>query len=87
MQCFGEATIIEVSNRTEKIFIKNAPPTNAEETEHEIHDLKRKKIEIQKDVDQTKDMIALLEKERSFVTTYGQRLKPSEKVPNHFIMI
>eukprot|EP00112_Aurelia_sp_Birch-Aquarium-sp1_P013061 Seg2757.2 transcript_id=Seg2757.2/GoldUCD/mRNA.D3Y31 product="hypothetical protein" protein_id=Seg2757.2/GoldUCD/D3Y31 len=80
VQCFGEATIIEVSNRTEKIFIKNKPPSNAEKAKHEIHDLKRKKIEIQKDIDQTNDMIELLEKERSFITTYGQRLKPSEKV-------
>ena len=79
MQCFGEATIIEVSNRTQKIFVKDQPP-NLEETHHEIHELKRKKVETQKYIAKAKEKIKLLESEKSFLSIYGDRIRPSDQV-------
>ena len=79
MQCFGEATIIEVSNRTQKIYVKHEA-ANLQETRSEIHDLKVKKIELEKQIVQIKARISLLEKEKCFITTYGDRLRPSDKV-------
>ena len=79
VQCFGEATIIEVSNRTKKIYVKHEA-ANLQETRSEMHDVKIKKIELEKQIVQIKERISLLEKEKYFITTYGDRLRPSDKV-------
>ena len=79
VQCFGEATIIEVSNRSQKIFVKDQPP-NLEETHHEMHELKRKKVETQKCITKAREKIKLLESEKSFLTIYGDRIRPSDQV-------
>ena len=79
MQCFGEATIIEVSNKTQRIFVKDQPP-NQEDPHNKMHELRRKKMEIQKCIAQIKEKIKLLENEKGFLTVYGDRIGRSDQV-------
>eukprot|EP00112_Aurelia_sp_Birch-Aquarium-sp1_P013062 Seg2757.3 transcript_id=Seg2757.3/GoldUCD/mRNA.D3Y31 product="Protein F37C4.5" protein_id=Seg2757.3/GoldUCD/D3Y31 len=84
VQCFGEAMIIEVSNRTQKIFVKDDSP-NLEETHHEMHELKRKKMETLRYIAQTREKCKLLESEKSFLESYGNRIRPSEQVSDKLV--
>eukprot|EP00794_Sanderia_malayensis_P000194 gene194-808_t len=75
VQCFGEATIIEVSYKEE--IINEEEPVSEEDNSNEIQKLKARKVEFEKQIEQVKQKITVLEKEKTFLINYGDRLKTS----------
>lgn len=53
---------------------------NAEKTEAKKKALNEKKIQLMKDIEQLEYTIELLEKERIFLSKFGERLGPNDKV-------
>ena len=78
--CLGEAKIIEVSHKIKRGYheIKNDP--NPEGTEAKKKDLKEKKVQLERDIEQLHHTIGLLEKETKFLSSFGERLGPNDKV-------
>ncbi len=80
VQCFGEATIIEVSllEKVIKHEIKNEDSGETSKNEEAL--LTNEKIELEKKKTQIKEQQQVLEKEKEFLLTYGERLRPTDKV-------
>ena len=76
----GEAKILEVSHLTKKLYITELKDPNPEETKSEIQTLKETRIDTRNKIIKIQDKIKLLEKEKAFLNSYGERLGPVANV-------
>ena len=78
--CLGEAKIVEVSHKLKKGYhvVKNDP--NPEETAAKKKNLEERREEIKKSIELLQYKAELLDKERKFLSSFGERLGPNDKV-------
>ncbi|XP_065057197.1 protein F37C4.5-like isoform X2 [Rhopilema esculentum] len=85
VQCLGEAKILEVSHLSKKLYITELKDPNPEETKSETQILKETRIDTKNKIKKIQDRIQLLEKEKAFLNSYGERLGPVANVSDKLV--
>ena len=78
----GEAKIIEVSSKVKKGHHVQKNDPNPEETAAKKKSREERRDELLKNLEQLQSQVELLEKEKKFLASFGDRLGPNDKVSN-----